>query len=428
VPGENDHAAQQGGHEFAISPLSFNIIGTPNRESEPRSHLNMNDLNLLQHFILYTSKKMSFDRDKCLVWERVFPDIAGTNEFLMHLLLALAGLDILTEDPLASQTLRLGTNSTYDPHTKKIESAKLKVVIEHHHLGLKGLQEELWTASESNAEILMIGSMLIVGFAFASLRLGDMSSSAPSPIDPYLNSENAVNDAGKPHTHWLRLVRGASSIMQQHWLTLKRGRCRALLHFRNSHEDWKLCQSELEGLVPVGVGSRISDFALGASQAVFNLRAFLRSIETIEQPIPQNFEQSNIFQEQHHALAVMEDMYMRVLYALQLQRNESQPSSDLDAQAEVEEVAVTSWPTLVSQGFISSLESYDRFGAVEGLSFTILAHLYLTLSILESIWYLGATFDHEIVKINRMVAGLGDGQLAKLMEWPMEVIRLSTVP
>ena len=398
-------------------------IGTPNRESETGSHLNMNDLNLLQHFILHTSKKMTFGPDKSLVWERVFPEVAGTNECLMHLLLALAGLDILTEDPPGCQTSGLETNNSYDPHTRNLESAKLKVVIEHHQLGLKGLQEELWTASESNAELLMAGSMLNVGFAFASLRVKDLSPSQQSPSDPYLISNNASNDAGKPHIHWLRLVRGVSSIAEQHWMTLKKGRYRALLHFRNAHEDWKLCRSELDGSTPVGIRPKISKFASGASHAVSNLRAFLHSIETTGHSFSPTPEQSGILQEQHHALGVIEDMYMRVLYALQLQRIESRPPSDLDAQAEIEEAAVTSWPMLVSQGFISSLESYDHFGVVEGLSFTILAHLYLTLSILEDAWLFGATFDNEIVKINRLVTGLNNGQLAKLMEWPMEVIR-----
>jgi hypothetical protein len=398
-------------------------VGTPTQQTETPSHLNMNDLNLLQHYIMHTSKKMSIDRAKSLVWERVFPDIASTNEFLMHLLLALAGLDILTRDSLGCQTQHDATRSS-DLSTRNMKLAKLKVVIEHHQLGLKGLQEELWNTSESNAELLMTGSMLIVGFAFASLRVGNLNPEPqPSPTIPYSSPENADNNnAGKPHTHWLRLVRGVSSITQQHWMTLKRGRCRALLQFRNSHEDWKLCRSQLDGIVPDGIRSKISKFASGASQAVSNLQTFLDAFKSTEQ-FPTDSEESSILQEQHHALTVIEDMYMRVLYALQLQKVEPQSSSDLDAQAEIEAAAVTSWPMLVSQGFISSLESYEHIRVMEGLSFTILAHLYLTLSILENTWYLGATFDNEIVKINKLVAGLNDGQLKKLMEWPMEVIR-----
>jgi hypothetical protein len=417
--------AQQDGHTLAISPLSFNMspTGPSNHGNEPLSHLNMNDLNLLQHFILHTSKKMSLSPEKRVVWERVLPEIASKKEFLMHLLLALAGLDTLTEDLRGPQT-RLETDNACDAHAKNLELAKLNVVIEHHQLGLKGLQGELWSASEYNAETLMIGSMLIVGFAFASLRVGDLSSSASSHTDHYPSSSNTGNDSRKPQFHWLHLVRGVSSIMQQHWMILKRSRCRAVLNFRNAHEDWKLCRSELEGITPIGVGSRISKFALGASQAVCNLQAFLHSIEATEQPFLPDSEQNIIIQEQHHALTVIEDMYMRILCALRLQSVESRPSSKLDAQFEIEEAAVTSWPTLISQGFITSLESYDRFGVVEGLSLTILAYLYLTLSILEDTWYLGTTFDHEINKINRLVVGLNDGRLAKLMEWPMEVIRL----
>ncbi|CAG8905699.1 unnamed protein product [Penicillium salamii] len=399
IPGQHEHATLRSGHEFAISPLSFNLgrSGAPAYEDQSGGHLNMHDLNLLQHFILNTSKKMSLTPGRTLVWTSIFPDIAGKNEFFMHLLLALAGLDILSEGPGGSRNQQ--TSPIRPP----------------------GFQEELCSTNESNAEALMTGSMLIVAFAFASLRFGYMGSSQSSPSNPYNDAEVTMG-AQRPHTHWLRLVRGAGLITQKHWMAVKMGRCRALVQYPNSNDDWKLCRSELNEFVPISLGSKISKFASGAGTAISDLRNLLHSLEVIAEQSPLSPEQSNIIKEQYHALTVFEEMHMRVLYVIRLQRIPSRPSSNLDVQAEIEEAAVTSWPHLVSQGFISSLETHDDFGVTEGVSFTILAHLYLVLAILEGTWYLGATFDREIGKINTFISGLKDARLVKLMEWPMSVI------
>ncbi|CAG8003146.1 unnamed protein product [Penicillium salamii] len=419
IPGQHEHATPRSGHEFAISPLSFNLgrSGTPAYEGQSGGHLNMNDLKLLQHYILHTSKKMSLTPGRTLVWTSIFPDIAGTNEFFMHLLLALAGLDILSEGPEVSRSQQ----SLSEPPSRDLELAKLRLVIEHHQLGLQGFQEELCSTNDSNAEALMTGSMLIVAFAFASLRFGYMGSSQSSPSNPY-NDADVTMGAQKPHTHWLRLVRGVGLITQKHWMAVKMGRCRALVQYQNANDDWKLCRSELNDLVPISLGSKISKFASGAGTAISDLRNLLHSLEVTAEQSPLSPEQSNIIKEQHHALTVFEEMHMRVLYAIRLQRIPSRPSSNLDVQAEIEEAAVTSWPHLVSQGFISSLETHDDFGVTDGVSFTILAHLYLVLAILEGTWYLGATFDTEIGNINTFISGLKDARLVKLMEWPMSVI------
>ncbi|KAJ5332368.1 C6 finger domain protein [Penicillium brevicompactum] len=418
-PGQCDLPIQRGGQYAGISPLSFNLgpAGASNDEGRPDGHLNMTDLNLLQHFILHTSKKMTLNPAKTLVWERVFPEIAGANEFLMHLLLALAGLDILTEQSHDSSN-SIEQRTSPDHLSKSLQLDRLRVVVEHHQLGLKGLKEKLWSVNESNAEILMTGSMLIVGFAFASLRFGDTNFPQPSSSSP---GSLDLSNAGKPQTHWLRLVGGVASITRNHWMTVKTGRCRALLNFGNSHEDWKLCRSELDGTVPMELGAKISKFASGGGKAVSDLRTLIHAlIASVEQTFP-NSEQSHTLKEQLHALTIFEETYMRVLYALRLQRFESRPSSNIDVQAEIEEAAVTSWPSFISQGFISSLEFHGHFGVIEGVSFTILAHLYLTLAILKDTWYLGATFDAEIGKINTLISGLRDERLVRLMEWPMAV-------
>ncbi|KAF5004930.1 hypothetical protein F66182_15993, partial [Fusarium sp. NRRL 66182] len=102
----------------------------------------MIDLNLLQHFILHTSKKMTLHKIKTEVWERVFLDLATTNEFLMHLILALAGADILITEECPMSW-----------------SASLHLIMEHHQQGLAGLQKALCATAELNEEALLAGSM-----------------------------------------------------------------------------------------------------------------------------------------------------------------------------------------------------------------------------------------------------------------------------
>jgi hypothetical protein len=61
-------------------------------------HLNMNDLQMHSHFMLHTAKNMSLSPRRRHVWETVISQFAMRNEALMHLLLALAGLDLFSSD------------------------------------------------------------------------------------------------------------------------------------------------------------------------------------------------------------------------------------------------------------------------------------------------------------------------------------------
>ncbi|RJE19582.1 hypothetical protein PHISCL_08072 [Aspergillus sclerotialis] len=414
------------GNELSIpiQPLSFNL---PSRRSTgangSSSHLNMTDLKLMQHYILHTSKRMSFKPTRSFAWERVVPDIVTANEFLMHLLLALAGLDYFTHDQHSQQLLNTSMNNP--TKSRDLDPANLQAIIEHHQLGLEGLRRALDGATEANVETLTAGSMLIVAFAFASLRVRDFDLSD-------------VCGVRRPRIDWLHLVRGASSVVRQNWASLIRGRLRHLLLFNYVNDDWKLCQGELESAStpPVVHSKRLSAFAAGARRAIYNLREFSNAL-TINQNFPRHSANStsspsseqnqqpsvkHIYEEHTRAIDVVEDMYMRILHVLHFARIEPQSPSDHDVLSDVEDTAATSWPILLSQEFLSSLDSYESFGVVEGTSFTILAHLHLTLALLENIWYLGPSIDREIEKINSLILTLGNDDLFRLMQWPMEVI------
>ncbi|KAJ5545811.1 hypothetical protein N7494_003396 [Penicillium frequentans] len=393
----------------------------------------MHDLNLLQHYLLHTSKNLSLHPRKIMVWKRVIPEIASNNHFLMHLLLALAGLDILTTQKPDQRTAMTSND------------IKLQNLVEHHQKGLQGLQEKLTSIEETSAEVLFAGSMLIVGFAFGSLRIENLDLSTQTS---QVSRENIFPDSPHrfegPGIEWLRLVRGVSSIARHSWKTLKLGRLRPLLMFSNANEDWKLLGPDH---VPSAVSPRymrsrnLSAFATGATQAISSLRGFLGTLKATMLEVGDGLGQfqtsgsspesdeihqlGDLFEAQYQAIDIAEDMYMRVIYVLELHCIEAS-SSDRDIQAEIEDAAITSWPHLVPEIFISSLDSKYGPEILTGLSFTILAHLYLLLTLLDDLWYLGKNFGAEITKIHTLVSRLADSNLLKLMEWPVNVAGFSS--
>lgn len=418
--------------ELEIRPLDFNA--TLNEMAVHhilKGSLNMYDLKLLQHYILHTSKRMTLHPEKALVWERIITDIASEAEYLMHLLLALAGLDVLT------------AHSNTSDQTKHDDSL-IQILIGHHQEGLKGLQQEIHSIGDSNLEDLLTGSLLINAFAFASLRVRELNHSTEDPQHyPAMNetSKSAPNNFERPQSQWLYPTRGAFSIVKHSWMQLQRSRLRSLLVFNKANEDWEHFRSELNAPIelPSGIlSARLSAFVSNASQAICDLRAFSNALKpTIAPPLDDNdlaFFQTPgsdtstgnstycLLQDQDKAIEVVEMMYMRILHVVCLRRTGAQASSELEIQTEIEDAAVASWPTLVGEGFISSLDSHSVHGSAQGLSLTILAHLYLTLALLDKIWYFEGTFDLEIKKIAAVVNQNADVELVELMKWPMHVI------
>ncbi|KAJ5777255.1 hypothetical protein N7520_000501 [Penicillium odoratum] len=400
-------------------------ISDPDRNS---TTLNMHDMNLLQHYILHTSKKLSLDAKKVLVWERVIPDIAAKNTFLMHLVVALAGLDILTTDQQDEQTY----------------TVDLRTLVEHHQKGLQGFQEKLASVEDKNAEVLFTGSILIVAFAFASLRVGnlDLLTLGPQSMSAGDSSPRTSHRYERPHVQWLRLIRGATFIVRDLWAALSLSRVRPLLLFKNANEDWQfLGESPLPSLPSWLVRSqRLSAFILGENLAVRKLQEFLDTLKTRERDVGDDLTQSSsgpspasswnhqpdeIFAAQDEAIAVTAQMFKRITYAVRIQPVESS-SSDREMHAEMEDAAITSWPGLVPEAFVSSLDSDSGLDIPNCFSCVILAHLYLVLALPDEIWYLGKNFAAEIRKIHALVAQFGNPQLCDLMIWPMDVLGFGT--
>ncbi|KAJ9230166.1 hypothetical protein C8Q69DRAFT_462722 [Paecilomyces variotii] len=360
-------------HASPLCPLDFNAA--PTRTSDPddecRSGLHMRDLNLLQHYILHTSRSLSLNPRKLVVWERVIPDLASENAFLMHLVLALAGLHILksrksdkhrfTDTHICTSSL----NESIDPRSVATDTAELPALIEHHQKGLQGCRQ---------------------------------TSNTLAPTS----------------------------------------RLRPLLIFNNANDDWKLVEPEpvLGNSLPGNVLSEsLSAFVFGAQRAISKLRECLESQQamgSVHGDVPGsnprveanwNVPLDPICVAQDQTIAVVEDMYMRTIYVLRLQPVEPR-SSDHDTQAEIEDAAVASWPHLIPEAFVSSLDPDNLPDMTVGLSFVILAHLYLLLALLDNLWYLGENFGMEIEKIHTLIAEFGSPELTELMAWPLNVVRL----
>jgi hypothetical protein len=92
---------------------------------------------------------------------------------------------------------------------------------------------------------------------------------------------------------------------------------------------------------------------------------------------------------------------------------------DSDIQANLEEAAVQSWPSLVPDDFIALVDIDEPVNLVWGLSLVILAHYYVVNTLMDC-WFL-ASFKEEILKIQTAVSILHNAQLSQLMMWPVKV-------
>lgn len=411
---------------YPLQPLEFTVLGSSTGLESTRPHsLNTSDLRLLQHFLTRTSDKMSFDPKRSLVWQHVIPDLAGKKEYLMHLLLALAGAHLISQMGLSLKE----DNDADSSHLRKGDLADLHLVIEHHQEGLQGFREALSTMSAATAETVFCGSILLVAFAFASLRIRGMDDLKSSPM--YSDTDEY------PRLDWLHLIRGLTSVVGQHWLTLKTGRLRSLLLYPYANDDWKPIPPSSSSIFPrlVHCSHRLNKFSRGVSEALSNFRTFTHQLQQeseagcddITTALSQHsssafLDSTDLIREQIIAIEKLEETYMRILYVLQFTESEQGYPPRLDVQADLEAAAVMSWPHHMSNAFIVSLGSINDVGLAEAISYTILAHFYLIFILFEDLWYFEGVFEKEIVKINGLVEGLENGQLSALMWFPMDII------
>ncbi|PLB55816.1 RTA1-domain-containing protein [Aspergillus steynii IBT 23096] len=355
---------------LSVAPTS----GGP-RENLP---LNMVDLRLLSHFVTNTTKRMSLNPSKRRVWETVFPEYAN-------------------------------------------------VIFAHHQIGLGGFRKALSSLSTSNCGEIFVGAMLLVGFAFGSLRVRNrsdvLSASFQSPECP---------QQLHPRFDWIVLIRGLISVIAKYWPQLRMSPMKDLLHFAHRTDDYQMYPVEMFTTItpphPETWSPRIARFCAGAYKALQDLKSYAASLgarhSTHDAARPtdptQPGEQTrldHILSEQNDTLGVLEQTFMRIMYVAQMTRRPD--ASTRDTQADLEDAAVMAWPELIPAGFLTSIE---RPGGGADFSYVIVAHLYLTFTLFEDYWYLKGAFEEDIMKINMLVACSEEDELKSLMEWPLAVI------
>ncbi|GLA11496.1 hypothetical protein AnigIFM62618_005462, partial [Aspergillus niger] len=359
-----------------------------------------------------------------LIWQRVIPTMAAEQEYLMHLLLALAGTHALCEADSPDTNL---LNSKFDQTIPEAECFRdYHRILDHHQKGLEGFRHALSEATASTADYIFCGSILTVAFSFASLRIRALG-------DKGIGFHNG-DSAGEPWIDWLHLVRGLGALVGEHYIALRTSRLRTLMDHPQANEHWK----DFSATSPTRVFPRLRHaspqfvrFSQGAAQQISLLRDFANTltqdfgINMEDTPSPDSYGSPNLqtipelLREQVSTLDRLEEMYMRTLYVFQFSTSERDSSASVDIQTDLEDAAVLSWPLIISNTFILSLQQGQDAGMFGGFSYVILAHFYVILLLFEDLWYLRGAFPREIQNVHRLVEKLGDGALMSLMEWPM---------
>lgn len=406
-----------------LEPLEADTAGTPQSVNEDL--LEMGNLLMMQFYHLHTAKKMSADQKRARVWQRVIPHLAGRNRYLMHLLLALGGIHMITE------RLRHRTAEESDLS----ETVDLRAVMRHHQKGLEDFREDVAQISNSNAEAVYAGSLLLAGFIFASLQVPELNpnvttaNSVSVPHGPTLNRQ-FPQTSDRLQLSWLHLIRGVSSVIQDQWSTLKASCLRPMaLHFHGD-EYWKYLPfasslSRLSHCSP-----RLLVFVQGASQAIADLRTSWAATwlvsnngsDLIDSPtsLPSSTSDGAV-DEQSRTIDILEKFYSRIIEAVQCSINEHIFPDESDIQANFEEATVVSWPSLISSDFISLLETHDQVDLIWGHSWAILAHFYVINTLIDR-WYLKGSFEGEILKICDSVCSSFNAQLGQLTMWLVKIV------
>ncbi|KAJ5193784.1 hypothetical protein N7491_001114 [Penicillium cf. griseofulvum] len=310
------------------------------------------------------------------------------------------------------------------------DTVDLAIIMEHHQRGLEGFREDVSRLSPSNAEAVFTGSLLVVAFAFAFLKIQDLKpltrpTEEMSGAMADLSSTNNI-----PRLNWLYLNRGVTSVIGDQWPVLKSSRIRQILILRSNDQSWadslSHTPSRLSRCPP-----RILRFAEGARQAVTSIKDSLNVVEPARddlsscsgtptsQPSPSTTLEWAI--DAHlETIRILESFYLRILSVLRCAVTEI--DSDKEIQVDIEEAAILSWPCLLPSAFLTSLERNDC-NSLHGYSLVILAHFYLMNTLVDT-WYMRGSFELEILRVNPLIESLNDSQLSTFMLWPKEVLGL----
>ncbi|RAL09274.1 Zn(II)2Cys6 transcription factor [Aspergillus homomorphus CBS 101889] len=414
-PAKRHRARTECSRSTERNPLDINLAlsaGFP--APSPEDFLAMDNLRLVQFYHMYTGSQMTPHPKRTLIWQRILPIIAGENRFVMHLLLSVGGIHMM----ITQQTKR-----SNKPAPRQSESVELRVVLEHYQRGLQSFRDEVSQISESNAEAIFAGSMLLIAFAYASLQIPELNP--PPTMTELLLSLS-------PQLSWLHLVRGIPTVMGGQWVVLKASRLRPMMLFPDD-EFWKVlpCVPNLSRLG--SCSPRILAFAQGANDAIASLKATrtlsgftnVNSVDSLDSPhsASSSTTSDDVLDMLSRTIGTLEDTYERIFAAFHCSISEQGDPEDADIQANLEEAAILSWPIKISSDFLTVLETTDPLSSLWRCSLVIIAHFYVANTLLDT-WYMHQSFEGEILKINDLIRATGDVESVRLMQWPVQVVSL----
>ncbi|CRG87316.1 hypothetical protein PISL3812_04333 [Talaromyces islandicus] len=388
----------------SLQPLTTNgtrVTNTP--QLSPHSHLDMDNLKLIQYFHLHTAKQMTMHARRGQIWQRVIPDIALKSPYLTHLLLALGGIHMLTR------------RSKHD----ELDMVDMQIIMDHHQNGLRGFLEAVPHISTTNAEMIYTGSLLLVAFILASLQIHELNPPITSGASPFMDGMLQSQRPQVCHVlkfHWLHLIRGVSTVVHDQWPALKAGRLRQMVLYMHGDEYWKdlpfPSMPTFSRHPP-----RLQNFAHGCSQAITGLRAFLVEIQASTDGVPNHVVSTTSPlsttpsdgnpDDLAETIDVLEAVYSRVISVLQCSATEQFSQNDSDLQIDFEEAAVLSWPVLIPSNFITSLEAMEEIDILQGYLLTILAHFYL-IDTLVDFWMLSLVTLSSLIVLVLVIYAFGN--------------------
>jgi hypothetical protein len=356
-----------------------------------------------------------------MVWQRIIPELAVKNRYLMHLLLALGGIHMITKQAESSD------NGVFEDS----DAVDLAIIEEHHQSGLEGFREEVSCITSTNAGHVLAGSLLLVAYAFASLKVRKLNSIAEGLEEmQWASRSSSTNEFLR--LDWLFLNRGICSVINDKWDVLKASRLRQMVVFPHSEEFWKDLEFDAPSSRISRCSSRLSKFAEGASQAVANIKASLDALDAVRDDLSSctgtpNFQPSTsrtsdwVLDALFEALVILDKSYSRIIAVLQCAATDNPAGTEI--QMDFEEAAILSWPVLLPGPVLFSLQEI-KHNFLHGHSLVLLAHFYLINTLVDS-WFLRGSFEGEIIKLNALVGALNDSLLSKFMLWPREVVAMS---
>ncbi|KAH8883718.1 hypothetical protein GQ53DRAFT_698913 [Thozetella sp. PMI_491] len=187
---------------------SLPVLATvPDRTST--TIFDINDLALLHHWTISTSRDIVRCPRVDHCWQTIFPRIASQHPFVMHGILSLAALHLAYTDVASKEERTLDA-------------------IRHHSTSLQGFRENILHMSDKNSEGLFVSSTLNIIYIFG--MLGRPSRCNIADVDPRSRTARALG------TEWIPMIRGVQAVLHRVYDHVRFGPLSPLLNLGNWDE------------------------------------------------------------------------------------------------------------------------------------------------------------------------------------------------